>query len=135
MYTSDEPISPNKLDTDASGKPVLKEYVNYCYMVNARFDDNIVNRGQLCWLDPDGNYQSEFKLAADQDLIATGPGTDVYIADSGTGGIYSGVIPGQYVDTEGTKSFKSIVVRIKQFEPPVVRHYTDYKLADAGICV
>lgn len=38
MYTANEPISPNKLDTDASGKPILKEYVNYCYMVKADFD-------------------------------------------------------------------------------------------------
>lgn len=38
MYTANEPISPNKLDTDAKGKPIVKEYVNYCYMVNARFD-------------------------------------------------------------------------------------------------
>lgn len=38
MYTADEPISPNKLDTDAKGKPIVKEYVNYCYTVNARFD-------------------------------------------------------------------------------------------------
>lgn len=115
MYTANEPISPNKLDTDAKGKPIVKEYVNYCYMVNARFDDNIVNRGQLCWLDPDGKYQSEFKLAADQDLIVAEPGTDVYIADVGINGIYSGVIPGQNVDIERSKSFKSVIVRLKQF--------------------
>lgn len=62
MYISTEPISPNKLDTDASGKPILKEYVNYCYMVKASYDDNIVDRGQLCWLSPDNQFYSEFKL-------------------------------------------------------------------------
>lgn len=38
MYIANNPISPNKLDTDASGKPILKEYVNYCYMIKADFD-------------------------------------------------------------------------------------------------